>query len=171
MSGYPTPLAGQTVTAALLGDMITTTAWKSGDTNRTSTTTAADDPDLQIPLVAGASYIIDGACYFNGGSVAATTDLNFGLAAGGTPPVSRWGGVFPSTTVTTDGDIVRVASPAINSILGYGLVNSLSMMLLVNGFITAAVTGNLTVQWAQRNTSTTALTCLAGSWLRVQRVA
>src|SRR5262245_1092905 len=64
MATYPSILAGQRITAALLISMLPQTAYKVSNTDRTATTTFADDPDLSLPVVAGAVYQVEMRVYY-----------------------------------------------------------------------------------------------------------
>ena len=56
MPTYPQIFAGRRLTPSLLTSMLPVQLWKNANTDRASTTTLADDPDLTTVLEANATY-------------------------------------------------------------------------------------------------------------------
>lgn len=157
--------------AGIGGEMF---AFKAADTNRASTTTFADDPDLQFTAVANAVYkvtfdvhyaALDAARIKTQWNVTATTTgvrssvgpdqgvILSGTSSGGT---GRWG-VHAFTTAST-----------------YGTRDSGTNQcyMMEESVITVGATGGtIALQWAQATSNATATKVAAGSFMRVTRLA
>ncbi|MFK0018185.1 hypothetical protein [Streptomyces sp. NPDC090798] len=180
---YPTPLAGQRLTAGLLRSMQPQVARKTADTARFATTTLALDPHIQFTAVAGAVYAWSGWLKFDAdltgdiivgfsvpsgslgawvGSGAGTTVIS-GTAGGGTQQNagSTWG--YTVRTEWTDIGNTRTYG-------GLGAGNALTVML--NGTLRVGATGGTWgMTWAQSVSSATATTVFTDSWISSQRIA
>ncbi|MEV5138421.1 hypothetical protein AB0K71_05685 [Streptomyces syringium] len=143
-------------------------ARKSADTSRSSTTTATDDPHLSVPVIANATYTIEGFIVYNTPN-AADWKYQFALPAGSTQLWSPWGlsaeadtsAVGPIRTSTSTGSATQLGinSTANVSVRPIGL------------FRTGGSSGTCVVQWAQGNSSASATTVVTDSWIKLQRVA
>lgn len=181
---YPTPLAGQRLTAALLRSMQPQVARKTADTSRAATTTATADPHLQFTLEANAVYVMDGWLKYDGPAAA---DLNLdwtapsgtlgewlGWAAGHSPVITfsaagaaqldtQGGRGYPIRTETND-----VASARSFGCLGTGIT---PLTLILNATLRVGATGGTySCDWAQLVSDASPVTLYTDSWLRLQRI-
>lgn len=151
------------------------TAWKTNDTSRTSNATVTADPDLQLAVVAGATYTLDGVIFtMTPGTGSPATDhagltCTFGAPTGST---GRWTGLFPNTTATGDPPTgIRIASNVLNSTLTFGHPNTNELAMLIKGFVVPATNGTLSFNWAQNTSTAVNTTINACSWMSLTRVA
>lgn len=167
---YPTILAGQRITAALLTSMQAQIAYKTTSTSRASTTTIASDPDLQLPVAANAVYSLEGLLVYNGGNV--SDDLRMGWAAPSGASMT-WVATGQNTSATTGvGTVITDAQDLTSTAYSLGTIaNARGMTAMLRGLlITSSTAGNLVLQWAQFTSSATATSMLAGSHIGLQRV-
>lgn len=147
-----------------------TVRYKAADLAR-STATATDDPDLTIPVVAGAVYVITGMLWAST-TDATTADLTLALSA----PAStggRWMSVAQDTTATQQHGTIRTVTTPLGSGRNYGLLTgglADCLGLPLHGIAQPTASGNIAVNWARSGASGT-VTLFAGSWLRLVRVA
>jgi hypothetical protein len=180
---YPTPLAGQRLTASLLRSMQVQCLRKTSDTSRSATTTQAADPHIQMDVVAGGVYTLWGWLKYDA-LAAADFVMGFSYPTG---TLGEWTGFGGGTTVTsatnaggtqqdavsTWGYNVRLeTTDVINTRTygGLGVGNTLTVQ--VNGtFRIASTAGTLALTWAQSVSSATATTLYTDSWLNVLRTS
>jgi len=181
---YPTPLAGQRLTASLLRSMQPQVARKTADTQRSATTTAAADPHLTFEVEANAAYVWEGF-------------LKYDAATGGdflvdfsvpTNALGEWGAHGPgivvigaddsplalqTDTVQSTGYMVRVEVNDVTQSRTYGgLGAGTGITVLIAGTLRVGSTaGTFSLDWAQGTSNATATTLFTDSWLKLQRVA
>src|SRR5215831_533880 len=140
---------------------------KPSDTGRNTTTTPAADPDLTLPVAAGASYEVR-ATIQNKGGTNGSSDAQFGLSA----PSGSTGFVivtrqqitlFPTTT--TDRNALGSVSNAGTNGTGNTLPCRIDAVVNVGG-----TAGNVAVIWAQNTSSGTNTTVITNSALVAQRI-
>ncbi|KUN03139.1 hypothetical protein AQI95_24580 [Streptomyces yokosukanensis] len=180
---YPTPLAGQRLTASLLRSMQVQCLRKTSDTSRSATTTQAADPHLQMDVVAGGVYTVWGWLKYDA-LAAADITIGFSYPTGG---LGEWVGAGAGTTVTsatggggtqqdavsTWGYNVRLESTDVTATRTYGglgVGNTLTIAMNAT-FRIGSNAGTLALTWAQASSSATATTVYTDSWLNVLRVA
>ena len=181
MSRYPEILAGQRGTAALLKSMLPMTAYKSGNTDRASTTTLTDDPDLSLPLEANARYMVEFYLFYGGGYNAdSATDGDFTTNWNVPSDATGLKGVFgPGTDAAQDTGADNVTTMRSGS---HGLTTSISYACVRNdttllsfayeaGHVITITAGSCTLQWAQESSSATAARLGHDSFMRVTRIA
>lgn len=168
---YPTILAGQRLTAALLRSMLPEVVRKTADTTRSATTTFEDDPHLTYAVEANGVYVMDGWIkYF----ADPTPDIKFQWSTpSGT--LGEWAWVMPGSGTAaggTTGYSVRTETNDVGgSRTGYGTSDT-SMFTPVSGlWRVAATAGFITLQWAQNTSNATSTGVFTDSWLRFQRIA
>lgn len=143
-------------------------AVKTADLGRTHATTLTNDPDLQLlNLAASATYGVDAALFYTGGSGAAEGDFawQFALSAGSggsygdthLSPAGNFGGFGASTWGTQHGAQTT----------GTG---NLQVVMLTGTYTTGAAPASLILQWAQNTDTGTATTLKANSYLRAKRL-
>lgn len=182
---YPTPLAGQKLTATLLRSMLPQVARKTADTQRSATTTATADPHLQFDVVANAVYIMDGWIKYDG---PATADLNLDWTtpAGALGEWTGWGaGHSPVITFSAAGAVqtdtqggrgysIRTETNDVASARSFGCLGTglIPLTLLIAGTLRVGSTGGTySCDWAQLTSDASPVTLYTDSWLRLQRIA
>lgn len=182
---FPTPLAGQRITASLLRSMLPQTIRKTADTQRSATTAQAADPHLQLDVAAGAVYTLSGWINYDTLSSAdfvlgfsyptGTTGTWVGHGAGTTVTSATGGGGTQQDSQSTWGYNIRLESTALNATRTYGGLGvgaTLQLTLLISGTVRVGpVGGTLAVTWAQSTSSATATTVYTDSWLAIQRTS
>jgi hypothetical protein len=180
---YPTPLAGQRLTAALLRSMQPQTLRKPADTSRSSTTTQTADPHIQMDVVAGGVYTFNGWLTYDCVS-AADFVVGFSVPSGS---LGTWVGHGAGTTVTsatgaggtqqdavsTWGYTIRLESTLIPLSRTYGgLGVGTPLSVLVDGTLRVGATaGTFALVWSQSVSNAAATTLYTDSFIAVQRVA
>ena len=148
---------------------------KPAGTNRSSTATPTDDPDLTLAIAATGTYLVDldlavlcGAAaggfqfYVNYTNTAWNTQTNYDF-----PFTSVNGGsAFVGFAGLGSTNLVAPAAGSINPGLA-GVVVSLKASLLVQ---VDAVAGTLSLRWAQAASNVTATQLMKGSTMRVRQV-
>jgi hypothetical protein len=144
-------------------------AYKSAQTSRASTTTLANDPGLFLALEASATYIVDGYVVYSNALAAGSADIKvaFAVPAGvSASQVTMYGtsGVVTADLVTYD----LTANSGTRDSPGNGAT---AMAFQPKASCVTTTAGNVTLQWAQNTSASTATIVQAGSWLRATRVA
>ncbi|ALM38240.1 collagen-like protein [Streptomyces sp. FR-008] len=126
-------------------------AYKTADTSRTDTATAANDPHLTLAVVANARYLVEAVVGWENGGGGFRAD--FAVPSGATMLWVDNDGFMSPTAGTDQGFSVTVGT-------------TLKGML-----ITAGSAGSLTLRWAQNTSNAAATTLKAGCYLAATRVA
>ncbi|MEU3527575.1 hypothetical protein AB0E62_27515 [Streptomyces sp. NPDC038707] len=182
---YPTPLAGQRITASLLRAMQPQVARKTADTSRAATTLTTPDPHLQFDVIAGAVYIMDGWIKYDG-PAAADFNLDWSAPTGSLGEWFGWGtGHSPVITFSNTGTVqldttsgrgytIRTETNDITAARSFGCLGTGGAPLTVAVYGTlrvGATSGTYSCDWAQLTSDATAVTVYTDSWLRLQRIA
>jgi hypothetical protein len=180
---YPTPLAGQRLTAALLRSMQPLVLRKTSDTARAANTTTTADPHLQFTAEAGAVYAWSGWIKYDG-PTAGDLVVAFVAPSGS---LGSWGGhgvgstIIGATSTPTleidtsraNGYMIRPESNDVTQLRTYGCLgvgNFLTVFL--NGTLRVGATGGTwSLSWAQSVSNATATTLYTDSWISLQRIA
>lgn len=180
---YPTPLAGQRLTASLLRSMLPQVARKTADTARASTTTQVIDPHIQLPVVAGAVYVFNGWIKFDGDPAAdivvgwtfptGTQGAWYGQGAGTTVISGTAGGGTQQNASSTWGYTVRTEWTDLGNTRTLGnLAAGNALTALLGGTVRVGSTdGTFGMTWCQSVSNATATTVFTDSWISVQRIA
>ena len=140
--------------------------FKPADTARTSTTTATNDPDLQVSVAASATYAIRVVIQYKGGTNG-SSDAQFQINA----PASSSGFAVhirhQIVSLTFTSDQVGLGSPSNWGTNGTGVIECGT----IDALVTTTASGTLAVAWSQNTSSATATTVLANSYLIAQRIA
>jgi hypothetical protein len=182
---YPTYLAGQRITAALVRAGQPQVARKTSDTARAATTTATADPHLQFEVVANGVYTWNGWIKYDG-PTAADLNVDFtapsgslgewtAIGAGHSPVV----GASAAPALITDtqdarGYLMRVEANDVTSARSYGTLGTggIPLTLQMYGTLRVGSTGGTwSLDWAQLVSNATAVTLYTDSWLSMLRVA
>ena len=180
---YPTFLAGQRITAALLRSAQPQVARKTADTARSATTTNTADPHLQFEVTANAVYAWSGWIKYDG-DVAADLVITFTAPSGA---LGEWAGhgvgitvigatntpTIESNTSRSNGYMLRTESNDVAQFRTYGVLgvgNPLSVF--INGTLRVGSTGGTwSLDWSQSVSSATATTIYTDSYISLQRIA
>lgn len=180
---YPTPLAGQRITATLLRSMQPQVARKTADTSITASTTATADPHLQFSVEANGVYTWHGWLKFDG-STGGDFLVAFNAPSGA---LGEWGGhgtgitvigssstpTLETDTVRTNGYMVRTESNDVTQSRTYGCLGvGSALTAFISGTLRVSSTaGTWALTWAQGSSSATATTLYTDSYINLQRIA
>jgi hypothetical protein len=173
VSQYPVIYAGQRITADLDTSMLATEFFKTSNTDRSSTTTLANDPDLTATLEASAVYRV--IFYLHFAAIdAARFKTAWTVPSGATGNRTAVGpdqGVILSST--SSGGTGRWGVHAFTTACTYGSRDSASnqCFAMEEGIVTTTNAGTLAIQWAQATSNATATRLAAGSSLYVRRLS
>lgn len=175
MATYPPISAGQRITADLLTAMLPNVIVKPTTTARASTTTFADDPDLQAPVEANAQYYIEFRI-LAAGVAAADIKTEWGVPSGASGLKTVLGPATGSTTNNNADNItMRAGAHQHGTDVVYNCVrddSTLAFGIVEWGFVTTGSTsGTVAFRWAQNSSNTIATQVFGGSTMIVRRVA
>lgn len=174
MAYYPDIAAGDDITVDLLQAMIPQHFYKTANTDRTSTTTFADDPDLTCELEANSVYFVEMfLCY--AALDAADIKTEWTVPTGATGVKSCMGPASDAVAETNANSIEgRWGVHGFGTDVTYGAPrNSASNLQYAqeNGVVTTTNAGTLALAWAQNTSNGTATRMGSGSYMRVTRLA
>lgn len=143
---------------------------KPANASVTSSALLTNDPDLTVSLAANATYLMTSTLKYEADTAG---DINVAWTApAGASNVGTMAGLLSSAT--SDANVFIIGFTINNSNgnaaggLGAGTVRS----IFFSGTLTTGATaGSITLQWAQKTTSSIATILYAGSFLSLQRVA
>jgi hypothetical protein len=182
---YPTFLAGQKITAALLRSAQPVVARKTADTPRAATTTTTPDPHLQFDVVANAVYQMEGWIKYDG-PAAADLNLDWSAPAGSLGEWFGYGtGHSPVITFSTSGTAqldtqggrgypIRTETNDITAARSFGCLGTgiTPLTLTVGGILrVGSVSGTYSCDWAQLVSDAGNLTLYTDSYLKLTRIA
>ena len=140
---------------------------KTSDTDRSSTTTFADDPDLVITPTTDTNYIFDAVIFGNGD---VTPDIKYefgGPASNATIKLATWGGQGSSNT-SRSFKSTTTFNQSNNWLLG---ATGTTHVYRISGIITIGSTaGDIAFRWAQRVSNLATCTIEAGSYMRMESI-
>ena len=142
------------------------TAIKSSDTSRNTTTTLADDPDLDISIPTTGFYRIKLYAVFDYGT---TEQAKLALNYSGTVNASNDGDT-PAQLYGGNGSLTPIARVDFTS----GITDTITVdqgafgQVIWDTVVEFTTTGDLTLQWAQNISGATNTTLRAGSYLMVE---
>jgi len=173
MSKYPTIYAGQRITGLLLQSMVPDVIRKTVATDRASTTTLADDPDLTTQLEANAVYYVEMELWY------AASTLSSGIKTAWTVPSGVTGnrsalGMASTVSDTTPAGVGRWGVHNYTTAVFYGDRQSTTNLILARetSVVTVGSTaGTLALQWAQDTSDATSCRMGVGSLMRVTRIS
>ncbi|MBK3576118.1 hypothetical protein JHN63_20305 [Streptomyces sp. MBT65] len=153
LTGAQTVAGNKTFTGNLIVQGVgqTQAIVKAADTSRTSTATVAADTHLILPVVASATYIVEAVVVWTNGGGGFRAD---------------WSAPTGATMVWTDND--GVGAPDLGTDLTFSVTTGTTFQ---GALIVSTTAGNLTLRWAQNASNTAATVLLAGSYLKLERVA
>lgn len=173
MPTYPKIPAGVKPTAGLLTSMLPIELWKASSTDRPSTTTFADDPDLTTPLAANAVYRVR-FCLFYAALDVSRFKTMWNVPANASGNRSAMGadqGVILSST--SSGGTGRFGVHNFTTACTYGTRNDPTNLCIAveEATLFTVDAGTLALQWAQATSNVSPTRLGIGSSLTVKRVA
>lgn len=179
MSTYPSIAAGQIITAGLLQGLVGTEIVKQANTDRASTTTLVNDPELAVTLGIGV-YKVEFDLLVSGrnsvtGSLGGDFKSEWSVPAGATGLKSVFGpGSGQATQANADGTAPRMGVHVFDTDMTYSMVrNSTASLVVVREWcdqLVVSTAGTLAIAWAQGVSHATATRIAAGSVLRYRRI-
>jgi len=174
MTQYPAFLAGQRLTATLLGATVPDVTVKSAAQVRTSTTTYADDSELSgIALGVGTWEIIN-KIFMTGGSAGIAIKTQWSFTGTWNNPLRMLiGPTAANTTAPASGPPLNLAPILWNSDQIYGLSTSGAYQRVIEETRNAVVTGagNYAFRWAPNVSNANSGGIQAASSVTVRRIA
>lgn len=180
---YPTPLAGQRITASLLRSMQPQVLRKTADTSISASTSPTADPHLTFSAEANAVYVWWGWAKYDG-ATGGDILLSFTAPSGS---LGEWTGhgagitVIGSTstptleidTSRTNGYMQRTESNDVTQSRSFGClgVGSALTVSLHGTLRVGSTAGTFALAWAQNSSSATATTLYTDSYITLQRIA
>ncbi len=156
---------GEIIYAAEILDQFGRSKYKPADTSRSSTTTLADDPDLIIPVLANAVYVME--CYLVAFNTTASVNFLHGWSGPSGATLNNWSQAWNNAGTSTASltlaniGLTRNDSLDANNAQHYDFRGTL---------VTGSTAGNFALRWAQGTSNASATVVRAGSWLRLMRV-
>ncbi|MGY5127267.1 hypothetical protein [Streptomyces nigrescens] len=176
-SAHTLSSTGLAVTGSISARNVPSFVYKTTSTDRASTTTLADDPDLVGTFIAGDTYLVELHLLIGAGTTGLmNTAWKVPSGATGLKAVHGPSSVAAGTDTLTnaaDNITARMGSHAFTTTITYGRRNANSNLLYVieTGIVTmGATTGLFALQWAQSASSATATRMGVGSWARFTRL-
>lgn len=174
MAYYPDIAAGDDITVDLLQAMIPQHFYKTANTDRTSTTTFADDPDLTVSLEANAVYFVEMFILY-AALDAADIKTEWTIPSGATGTKTCIGAASDAVAnANADSIEVRTGVHGFGTDVVYGAPRNSASNLqgaLESGVVTTTNAGTLALAWAQNTSNGTATRVGSGSYMRVTRLA
>lgn len=167
---YPDWKAGDDITADLLRGGLPRFAYKTAQTDRASTVTPTDDPDLQMTLDIG-SYHVE---FFIHYSTPAAADFRSDWNFTGTVSSTNKAALGLGTTVTdsTPQGIMRSGIHGIATDITYGdRAGANQIFCYETGLVVVTASGLLSYRWAQGTSNAGTTSVHAESRMKVQRIA
>lgn len=179
-------VANQILTAAELNAAQPIVVAKQVTESLTSNVTLQNDDELFVTLNAGQSYEVEVNLIINGSATSGAGDFKCAWARTGTlnqvgarqctgPSIRTIDSSGTTATAGTLPNILgilrRTGGHALTTAVNYGTDGTATGLVQERFIIQAAVTGVLTLQWAQDTTSATATQVVAGSYIIARPVA
>lgn len=143
---------------------------KAADTSRTSTTTLADDPDLQFTAQAAGTYSVEWEIASTGPT--STTNIKIALNCTGTVTTAFW----YVDAIDQNGN--RGSNAAQNACSGGTASATVSTAITAGNYevvkgsaqVVTSTSGTISLQWAQGTSNVSALVFKQGSWMRISKI-
>jgi hypothetical protein len=154
-----------------VNDWFVNVRWKrkTANTDRSSTTTFTDDPDLTVPVDANEVYEVHCSLLIHSSAInAGDFKMKFTAPAGATLLATAYG--YDAASATNN-DVVA-AGLTLNTTGSFGIVSLAEPWnpIQVNGvLVTSGTAGSFTLQWAQNASSATVTRLQAQSFLSLNR--
>lgn len=166
---YPVPLAGQRITASLLTSMLPLQVVKAAAETVNNSGTYQNDNELVLPVSASATYLLDMFLIYQSANAADIT-MQWSVPAGAT---MHWGMLgIDTATASTIGSWSAIHRTETEVAAAGSTGTTTPMIATPKGILVVAGTaGNLQLQWAQLVATASNTQVLAGSWMKLTRVA
>jgi hypothetical protein len=139
-------------------------AGKGVDTSRASTVTLAADPELTFAAVPVGTYVLEGMLSAGFGP----GNLNLALAGTATATLTYAALGGKNTSGTADLPAWAWNTAVARQAAG---TSDLAARITVSGTLKVTVAGTVRLDWSQQSSNATATVLVAGSWLRLSKVA
>ena len=158
----------------------TRTALRTADLPRNNTSTLAADPQVVLPVTAGAVYDLTATVLYSGvndilvgwSAPSGTSGTWVGIGNGATLVSGTGGGGTQQDVSSTWGYTVRTEAVAITASRTYGGISTTPFGVQITGTVRVGGTaGNLAMAWAQGTSAATATNLLTDSWMRLHRAS
>lgn len=154
-------------------DWLVNTNWarKGSFTDKTSNVTFSDDPDLSLPVEAGAVYEVWCSLLVHSSNPAAGDfKMKFTAPAGATLAATFWG--YDALATTNSNFVGGGLTLNTQASLGAGVATAepWNPVQLHGSLIIAGTAGSFTLQWAQNTSSATITRLMTNSCLSLRRV-
>lgn len=159
--------AGQRVTADALDALAPLIAMKAGDTSY-STTTLTNDPELFVPLLANATYLLQAFLVYEGGT-SGGSDLKAGWVVPSGASL-RYTNIGTNASGGSTGSFAGTQSSGTFTAQTSG-AGTLRVVTIPGSVIMGATAGNVQMQFCQNTSNATATIVHAQSYLGFQRVS
>ena len=171
---FPNILAGQRITAEMLGLLAPTLVVKTADTGRNSGNSGSvsiDDTELAgIALDAG-KYLIR-TTLLTKWSTSGTSTVDFKNRWAFT---GAWSGVrscigISAGAANATGATVRNIGSALTTENTYGVTNTFAHPVHEDSIVTVTSPGNMSVQWGQGSVAASTISLMAGSYVEIRQI-
>ena len=167
--------SGLTLTGTIAARNTPSIVYKASSTDRASTTTLTNDPDLTGTFLANVTYLVELHMYVGAGAGLMTTAWS--VPSGSTGIKGALGAASSATEVTAgnnnaDGILMRGGAHNFATTVTYGRRNTNTNLVYVieTGIVTTTTAGTFALQWAQSTSSATNTRMGLGSWARFTRL-
>lgn len=169
---WPFYTAGQKATAADLAAAQPLIAYKTASTDRSSTVTFTDDPELTFALAANAVYIVEFFMFYAGNTGLMQTKWT--VPSGSSGNRSAMGPGSAAVDANSNNISMRSGVHAYATAVLYGNrgTGSLNQSIAVEtALVTTLTSGTCAISWTQGTSNAAATRMGAGSWARALRIS
>lgn len=169
---WPFYTAGQKLAAADLAAGQSLIAYKTASTDRSSTITFSDDPELTFTLAANAVYIIEFYLFYAGNTGLMQTKWT--VPAGASGNRSAMGPGSAATDANSNNISMRSGVHAYTTAVLYGNRGTASLnqsIAVETALVTTTTAGACALSWTQGTSNAAATRMGAGSWARALRIS
>jgi hypothetical protein len=172
---YPVISAGQKITASLLTSMVPNVTVKSTTTDRTSTITLADDPELASIALGVGTWSVEMTIFATTPTTSTqklATQWSF-TGTWNTPIRACFGPGSTNSAARTDDTPAQYNGAGSTTTVVYGFAASAGFNTIIErcDLVVVTVAGNLGFKWAQSVSSVNATSVKSGSSVRVKQLA
>ncbi|MFI1161354.1 hypothetical protein [Streptomyces sioyaensis] len=168
--------SGLTLTGSISARNTPSIIYKASSTDRGSTTTLTNDPDLTGTFLANVTYLVEIHMYVGAGAGLMTTAWS--VPSGSTGIKGAHGAGSAATEVTAgnnnaDNITGRFGAHGFATTVTYGRrnVNTNLVYAIETGIVSTTTAGTFALQWAQSTSSATNTRMGLGSWIRFTRLS
>jgi hypothetical protein len=175
LSTYPPLAAGSKITAALLTSMLPNTVVKGTTTDRTNTTTIANDPDLAGIALGVGTWSVE-VLIFATTPTTSTQQLKTQWSFTGTwnTPIRACfgpGATNSAARTAVTPSTYNGAGSTTDSVYGFAASTGFNTVMERCDLVVVTVAGTMALSWAQNVSSANATSVKSGSSIRVRQLA